>query len=344
MRHAILSAHAESQRRASRDGNRAGGALGPWNGEIRDPAVLGRLAKRFGPDRLWSASQLEKYASNPFLFFVERVLYLKELEEAEESTTALVRGGLAHTILERFHRSYDGAYPTELTGDVRLLLDDVVAFVFAEAERSHDTWLGRPVLWAATKEDLHDKVGRYLEWELPRLTGRVPIEYELGFGFDDRPPFVLRGQDVAGVETELLLRGKVDRVDRASTGAHYVLDYKSGFTPNRKAYLDGGALQGPIYMAAVADALKCDVKEAAYYSIKNTIKKKTYTGEATVKIGSVEYQRALVLALSIPSRVRAGKFEPRAAASIDKWLTYWIGADVCRVTELHVSGECRFDE
>jgi len=78
----------------------------PWNGELRDPAVLEWLARKFDAEYTWSASQLEAYARSPFQFMLERVLRLTGREEAEEETSALTFGGVAHELLERFFREH----------------------------------------------------------------------------------------------------------------------------------------------------------------------------------------------------------------------------------------------
>ncbi|NIR78138.1 MAG: PD-(D/E)XK nuclease family protein, partial [Gemmatimonadetes bacterium] len=101
---------------------REAGELGPYNGRIRDEAVLDHLAERFGDHRVWSASQLESYSACPFHFLLERVLYLEEVAEAEEETSALDFGSVAHAVLEKFYRDCDGVYPSELDARAEAIL------------------------------------------------------------------------------------------------------------------------------------------------------------------------------------------------------------------------------
>jgi ATP-dependent helicase/DNAse subunit B len=315
--------------------------LNPWNGELRDPWLLGHLGDRFGPDRVWSASQLESYAQCPFLFLVGRVLGLEAFEEADEATTALTFGGVAHTLLERFYPALleAGAFPARFDEAAQELFERIAGEVFAELERGGDAWLGIPALWAVTKRGLVRDVGEYLAWELARFKGARPHLFEYRFGDDESDAVVIEGPDLRGERQELRLRGRIDRVDErgAGEGATYeIVDYKSKSMPTTGWYDDGAALQIPLYMLALAQRLGRGVAGGCYRSIKGR------GNGARAKWASREFERALRIALSIPARVRAGKFEPQATKS-SGWQWYWPGLDVCRVQAV-VEERCRFDE
>jgi RecB family exonuclease len=326
VRRAILAAVAERERRAQLEG--------PWGGLLRDPVVLANLARRFGDDRVWSASQLEEYGANPFIFLLNRVLHLQELAEAEEDTSALTFGGVAHEILERFFGAYDGPFPGTLDTTTRARYEEIATIALAQRE-ARGEWLGLPVLWSITRRAIVSTVGDYLAWELERFGDRRPHAREWAFGFD--APAVIEWRDVTGQTVRLRVRGKVDRVDRDRDGALHIVDYKSGFTPPATHFDDGAALQAPLYMHALATRTGSPVRTAEYRSLKKQ------KAEKAIPWGSEPFERALAIAFTIPARVRAGRFEPRAAGSIKKWLAWWPGPDVLRVTELWPDGS-RFDE
>jgi RecB family exonuclease len=326
VRRAILGAVAETERRQLVESR--------WSGRLHDPWVLERIAQRFGPHYTWSASQLEAYAQNPFVFMLEKLLKLEETEEAEEETSPMSFGSAAHAVLERFYGGYTGPFPGELTPVVAARYAELASQVLGELERESE-WLGLPVLWALTRHDITKRVEEFLAWELPRLVGRQPHLREHKFGYDD--PLTIEGTDTRGAPSRLLLRGRIDRVDRTDDGALHVLDYKSSSTPSPKGYHDGAALQGPLYMTALKHTVGGVVATAAYSPIK-------YPGrKAEVTWGEEAFVRALAIALSIPARVREGKFEPLAAGSMRDWAFWWPGADVCRVTEM-LGERSRFDE
>lgn len=324
--HAILNAIAERTR------NEVIGS--PWSGLVRDPTVIDWLGRRFGVDYRWSASTLEKYAQNPFIFFVDKVLELEEQEEAEEETSPLAFGGVAHALLERFYREGAATLGDGFDATAQALYERVTDAVFAEREAGTD-WLGVEVLWAVTRRDIRQRVGEFLAWELPRLRDRRPAHFEYAFGGE--PDLWIDGVDVRGTAARLRLIGRIDRIDQDSGGALHVVDYKSGGTPSPRGYGDGAALQGPLYMAAVGKSLNARVATAVYLSIKQTRR------AAEVRWGDDACERALQIAFTIPSRVRAGRFEPAAAAS-SKWPGYWPGLDICRVKSVLGEGGSRFDE
>ncbi len=333
----VLAAFAESLRREGRDG-RPEGTLGPWSGELRDPWVVRRLGERFGEDRVWSASQLELYGQCPFVFLLQRVLWLDEVAEAEEETTVLTAGSVIHSLLERFYKEYGGPYPAEFDAEVAALFDRVADRVLAAHERGGEEWLGLPPLWELTKRELRANVADYLRWELPELEDRQPHRFELAFGDGDVSPVEIAGADCSGAATRLRLRGRVDRVD-ASDGrdglAYHVLDYKSKNLPSKASFQDGSSLQAPLYMRAVSLVLSAPVESGAYHSVK------TPGTARVIGWGDEEFERAIAIALTIPALVRAGRFEPRAAKSA-AWRDWWPGLAVARATGQFRDGS-RFD-
>jgi ATP-dependent helicase/DNAse subunit B len=338
VKRAIVNAVAELQRREARpDSSVTPGAPSAWNGHITDPLVLDHLAQRFGPERTWSASQLETYAQCPFVFLLERVLYLTDSAPAEEATTALTVGGAAHDILEGFHRRYDGNLQEGLTDDARVLLWEVVLDVCGARERNHDEWIGMPVLWEVTKRDLVLRLEEYLDVELTKgFKHQRPLRTEIEFG--NESPLSLRGVDVLGNVVTLKLRGRIDRIDEDTrNGDLYVIDYKLGGTPSPRGYEDGSVLQVPLYVAAAEQLLGRDVAQGCYRSIR----KKTMTA-AGIKADDPRARRVLTYAMSIPGRVRAGLFEACATASRG-WPDYGPGQDVIRTSATLPNGTNRFD-
>jgi len=314
-----------------------------WNGKLRDPVVIAELARTFAPEYPWSPSQLEKYGKRPFDFLLDRVLRLEEVVEAEEETGALTFGNVAHGILEGFYASLLDDLPSEFDERAAETLERVAERVIADLEADEEAWLGIEPLWAVTRNDVRDQVRAYLEWELPYASRKEerPIAVELQFGFGDEPPLLIEGVDVNGKPARLLLRGRVDRVDRHGAergGVLRVLDYKSGFgsLPRKKGYEDGALLQTVLYMQAVEVlGLGC-VDSGRYRGIRSP---GAPANKYEIKLDDA--QRALGLALSIPARVRAGLFEAVQAGSapIADWQP---GRDVTRSTSALVDGT-RFD-
>lgn len=312
----------------------------PWNGHLRDPDVLRELAGRFDDGHRWSAGKLEAYARSPFTFLIERVLWLEGVEEAEEETTPLIFGSIAHEILERFYAEFKDALPLSLSGAAEDRLAEISEQVCAERVEMGE-WLGVEALWEQTRETILTAVHDYIEWELGHMAAKSerPVHTEFAFGFDDEHTF-LEGEDVRGRAARLRLCGFIDRVDRSLTadGLHHVLDYKSGGTPGAPRFDDGTALQGVLYAQVMADRGYA-MGSCRYRSIRSPGKP---LNGGRVEFGEERYERALSMALSIPARVRAGCFE-----AVASWKGGWVPWDPrpeIRRSEAQLDGEHRFGD
>lgn len=328
VRHAVLNAWAE-QARGARGwlfDDAVPGAT-PWSGQLEDPAVLEYLADRFGPDHVWSVSQLEKYAGCPFSFFLDNVLRLRAREEAEQETTPLTFGGLAHAILDAYYRPMvDAAHrPASFTESERRRLVDVAERVIREREAAGE-WLGAPVLWSVKKRQLVSRLLGYLEWELEKgfEPGERPWECEWMLESPDAEPGAgepirLGGRDRAGAERVMRLTGRIDRVDVIEDDdgrRHRILDYKSNRTPEPREYDDGIAFQTALYMHALATADGLDVELGRYRSIREP----KDTRSRTIRRDE-RFDFMLAVAFTVPERVRQGRFEAVTAYTRD-WLPW----------------------
>jgi len=351
VKQAVLNAVAERERRGGN--GREPGALGPWNGELRDPVVLDRLAKRFHPDYRWSASALETYGDCPFVFLLKKVLFCEGQEEAEEETTAREQGSVMHDILDSYMSEYiGGALPPAFDADAQAAFEHIAADVLrdwrARQERG-EVWLGHEALWAVARRQILEDLRAYLSVELTYMTrnGERPFACEYEFGFDDseHPAVYLAGADLQGAERRIRVCGMIDRVDEVGAGEavrYRISDYKRSSAPTGKGYRDGSAVQIPLYMEALRTILKKHVELGVYRKLRKPGKTKPSTS-GVVDYDSDDYRSALRFVFSIPERVHAGKFEAKKAAGSD-WSDWEPGPEVRRVDASYEEGGCRFDE
>lgn len=345
LKRAIVNAHAENTRRSAVSDQESSGTLqnpdsdaagivhSPWNGQLRDPAVLAALAEQFDGQYVWSASQLQSYTVAPFNFLLERVLGLQMSQEAEEDTNALASGGIAHAILERFYGKYlRQAAPS--FESAKPILFEVAGQVFTEWESSGE-WLGEQALWEQRRLWLFKTLLEFVEWDLSKI-GKDKVwnvEHEIGGASGVAE---VSGHDVYGREARMHVRGRIDRIDENTHGELVVIDYKSGSTPTGKSgYADGAVLQGPLYIAALHAEGHPSAARAHYRSVNGRKK------AAELRTSDSEFARALAIALSVPARVRAGHFEAVVAGSAD-WLRYHPDRSIRR-TDAKLSDGCRFD-
>ena len=171
-----------------------------------------------------SPTSLEAWAACPFRYFLGNVLRLSALESPEETAviSALERGSLIHSILERFvSETQDPDAPWGEEGYQKLM--KLAEESFAEAEARGVT--GKPLLWDLAKEDIREDLATFLE-EDARLranndTGSVKLEARFGMGGES--------PEVTDEVTGLRFRGIIDRLDVSAGGdSALVIDYKTG--------------------------------------------------------------------------------------------------------------------
>ena len=235
---------------AARDARRAS-TYSRWDGLVG--AGLTDLTGRIGTQEYpVSASALEMWARCPFQFFASRILRLEAppMEESDE-ISALDRGSLVHTILERY-----AAAPVAT-------LDELLAIAqqeFAVAEQRGTT--GYYLLWEIEKENIRDSLKRFMDAEVEWFPDADPAKSAAEIAFGPHAQW----QDVsvlaAGVGP-VWFRGKIDRIDVGDEEVR-VRDFKTGSPDSYRArsanaipqnsVSNGRALQLPIYLAAAKTA------------------------------------------------------------------------------------------
>lgn len=192
------------------------------------------------PVTAMSVTSFGQYLASPYRFYLERVLGLKEPDEAGGEMDPLDFGSLLHEMVRDFGRgpaaashdaseisdwleqhtraAFDARFgmdpPATIALQMRVVLARLRAFARVQAERADAGWVIVATEWAPPESD-----------GVPWLV-------------DDAP---------------MLLKGRIDRIDRhEGTGAIALLDYKSGEKPadpdknhrNRAGWFD---LQLPLY-------------------------------------------------------------------------------------------------
>ena len=269
----------------------------------------------------YAVSALERYQDCPFKFFAQDVLKIDELPEDEPSLSPRARGRFIHEVFQRFFEEWDRRGGGTITPDRHDAARDVFAVVAspllerlpeAEAALERARLFGSAiapgiidvVLGLETSRSV-DVTERWLEY---RLDG------EFALGVED-------GRRVA-------LKGVADRIDLLAGNQLRVIDYKTGYAPEKKR-----ALQIPIYALCAQERLReqgrgaWEVDEGAYIA---------FTGRKSlvqvIKPGKVDAQATLADArtrlLDVVTGVARGEFPPKPHdPRICSWCAY---PSVCR--------------
>ena len=236
-----------------------------FDGELRHPSVCSELAKRLGPERVFSPTALEHYIACPFRFMLQNVLRLEPLEDPSEEVESTRRGSAFHRALARFHRALPETFAdADLPARVTDGLVDQLKFAVGEyADRAPSRATAE--LWRLEGQRLERAAKRYRDhWHRFRKPWReqnatpIPRQFEASFGVPVEgaaAPLVITVGDV-----EVRVGGYIDRVDLVQleeTAAFWVIDYKTGRAGNYSAtqVKNLEKLQLPLYALAVERVL-----------------------------------------------------------------------------------------
>ncbi|MDP9108200.1 MAG: PD-(D/E)XK nuclease family protein [Pseudomonadota bacterium] len=171
------------------------------------PSMPAPRAPQLRPSRL-SASAYNTLVACPYQFFASYMLGLRALDEIAELPEKRDYGGWLHRILADYHV----AVGTRATPDDQRaeLLASLSEQVFRQELARNGAALGYYVRWQKT-------MPAYLEWTRQREAA----------GWRFVASEVKRERKLVWSDGEILLHGRLDRIDRHDDGDHAVLDYKT---------------------------------------------------------------------------------------------------------------------
>ncbi|PKL58788.1 MAG: hypothetical protein CVV33_10265 [Methanomicrobiales archaeon HGW-Methanomicrobiales-4] len=308
----------------------------------------------FGPERIWSPTQLEDYANCPFRFFLDRVVRVTPFPEVDPTLSPAQRGSLIHATLCEFYLKWCADGPRRVSSQDLTEASDLLATI--GIEKSGEYRYQSPV-WHATVASLLGYGGipgiyeRFLVHEAGKETSLVPEKFELPIGAtqnlsDDKTGYILLESDEG---EPVRIRGQIDRVDITSDGQFAIIDYKTGSNyPNGERIKEGKALQLPLYLLALEKMHEKDDQPrigigGSYLEISRKIKqswplldpeKKLVAGVSSRSKGTPDFRKvtrgSLAAAQRYISGIRSGIFP--------------VTGDKCKIsTYCPYSGICRFD-
>jgi hypothetical protein len=185
----------------------------------------------------FSVSELERYATCPYRWFLDRAVRPRELDVAFEAREA---GSVAHEALAAFYQRWAGpdaprrVVPDDLPEALRIA-DEVLDAAFESA----------PETVGLAEELAAERVRRWVAGVIADdaylMPGYTPVSHEFAFGRAEGRPFELAG---------VALKGRIDRIDACDRGL-IVTDYKSaGTVPGHASFAGRAVIQLPVYLSA----------------------------------------------------------------------------------------------
>jgi ATP-dependent helicase/DNAse subunit B len=185
-----------------------------------------------------------------------------------------------------------------------------------------------PALWNILQKQVHRQLRDYLANQ--RAAQDPPAEslhFELAFGMKHGAAFGRQDPESrtepAAIPTPagtVLIRGKIDRLDRVSLDGEerlLVVDYKTGKLPRPGDILEGRNVQIPLYAAAAAEMMGQPCIGGAFHGIGREIRQRWFAAIKPAKAGGMEanddYPAQLSGVLEIVGQfveaIRAGRFD-----------------------------------
>lgn len=195
-----------------------------------------------------SASGYASLMACPYQFFARRMLGLCEVEEVREALEKRDYGEFVHRILHRFHAAHSllsGQADESLVAALEKISREVFAAEIAENFLEH-AWLAR---WLKC-------VPGYIAWQ----KAREAAGWRYAGGELERERFLPLASG-----GELLLHGRLDRVDRRADDGEAVLDYKTQAAQGLRQRLDEPSED--VQLACYALLQGEQVGEAAYVAL-----------------------------------------------------------------------------
>ncbi|MEO6152162.1 MAG: PD-(D/E)XK nuclease family protein [Croceibacterium sp.] len=229
-----------------------------------------------------SVTALDRLRSDPFQFYAQAILRLRELDPLDAEPSPAWRGSVAHKVLERWHTEH--APLAEL------------------AEQELRQMNAHPLMRALWRPRLL-KALEWVEAHIAAEPERVPIVFE------QAGDMLVNGVTV---------RGKVDRIDRLPDGHLAIVDYKTGAPPSGREVDAGYALQlGTLGLMAQAGAFAGAAGEPAqfeYWSLGSSHTSESGFGYVTTPILEGRKRTGIPLEDFLP---QAAYFLKDA---LDKWI------------------------
>ncbi|NNC69847.1 MAG: PD-(D/E)XK nuclease family protein, partial [Flavobacteriaceae bacterium] len=166
-----------------------------------------------------SPTSLTHYINNPIGFYQEKILGIKELEEAEETIASNTLGTIIHKTLESLYTPLKNTFlKKEHILAMRKMVENEVLMKFTEVYKNGDISSGKNLLIYNVAQQF---ISNFLDQELRLISLGSQLKI-LELEYDLESEFVI---EESGMTVKLI--GQADRIDELD-GTIRIIDYKTG--------------------------------------------------------------------------------------------------------------------
>lgn len=249
-----------------------------FSGNISDINIIKDI-ENIHKNKVYSISYLENYGRCPYLFLLNNILNVEEMDRILIDYTPIDRGIISHQVLKEYYYHYKHEIQNHVLGIEEFLVENTYDYILDKIEENMKALgiQGEGKLWQLRTENNAKRILEFIKSDMDRLLRYkkkiLPMDFEVEFGKN-------RSFSIYEGDKEIYLTGKIDRIDKYVDEEKYVIiDYKNTDynIKNIDDMLSGLSLQLPVYILSQED------KEivAAMYGIISK-------GEFQLKIGNIE--------------------------------------------------------
>ncbi|HNU59525.1 MAG TPA: PD-(D/E)XK nuclease family protein [Aquaticitalea sp.] len=183
----------------------------------KTPAVIEKIKKL--AERGFSPSSITKYIRNPFDFYTEYILEIKQFEELEETVAANTLGNVIHQTLEDFYRPLKGkVLDLDALEAMKTSIETTVKTHFANNFKNGDVTKGKNLI-------VFEIAKRYVLNFLNKETEAIKNGDQIKI--IDVEKKVNASVPIPELGHKVNIKGSVDRIDECN-GVRRIIDYKTG--------------------------------------------------------------------------------------------------------------------
>lgn len=213
--------------------------------------AVGTFDPRNNEQIVMTASKLENLGSCPYSYFLQHVLKVEDEDEEEFDRYRWLDAPTRGTIL---HKVFETIYVQLVKNQEKPKLEEHLTTIFEICEEilAREKELNPPpseIIFELERLELLESCSLFLKAEEEASIDGEPLYFEFSFGMGNSEPAKIEVSE----SDYMMLRGKIDRIDRLQDGTYQIIDYKTGSTYGffERNYFNGGRkLQHTLYALA----------------------------------------------------------------------------------------------
>ena len=185
---------------------------------FKEESIFNRLSEI--AEKGFSPSSITNYLYNPFAFYKQKVLKIKEFNDVEETVAANTMGTVVHEVLDDLYKPYIGKFISKET------ISEMEKKVASLVQKHFNIWFKNGNITTGKNRLIFEVAKRFVQNFLVQEKKLLKDENNTLKIIATEQKYTFK-IDVDGINFPIILNGEVDRVDELN-GVTRIIDYKTG--------------------------------------------------------------------------------------------------------------------